>query len=112
MGDSLNLVKGTVDLLILKALEHEDRHGYAVAEWIERVTDGTLLVEEGTLYPALHRLERKRLVRSRWGQSENNRRAKFYGLTAEGRRRLEQDARDWTRYAVAIGQALAAGGEA
>lgn len=112
MGDSLNLVKGTVDLLILKALEDEDRHGYAVAEWIERVTDGTLLVEEGTLYPALHRLERKRLVRSRWGQSENNRRAKFYGLTAEGRRRLEQDARYWTRYAAAIGQALAAGGEA
>lgn len=110
MTDNLSLLKGTVDLLILKALEDEARHGYAVAEWIGAVTHGTLLMEEGTLYPALHRLERKRLIEAEWGVSENNRRAKFYRLTAAGRRRLGDDARDWARYAVAVQQALAAGG--
>lgn len=110
MTDKLNLLKGTVDLLILKALEEGPRHGYGVAEWIGDVTDGTLLMEEGTLYPALHRLERKRLIEAEWGVSENNRRAKFYRLTAAGRRRLDAEARDWARYAAAVGQALAAGG--
>lgn len=111
MTDNLNLLKGTVDLLILKSLEAEPRHGYAVAEWIGAVTHGTLLVEEGTLYPALHRLERKRLIEAEWGVSENNRRAKFYRLTGAGRGRLDADARDWARYATAVDQALAAGGE-
>jgi transcriptional regulator len=110
MTDNLNLMKGTVDLLILKALEPEPRHGYAVAEWIDGATRGTLQVEEGTLYPALHRLERKRLVEAEWGVSENNRRAKYYRLTAAGRRRLAEDARDWSRYADAVGRALAGGG--
>lgn len=110
MTDNLSLLKGTVDLLILKALESGPSHGYAVAEWIGSVTDGTLLVEEGTLYPALHRLERKRLIEAEWGRSENMRRAKFYRLTAAGRQRLEADARDWTRYVAAVGQALAAEG--
>jgi transcriptional regulator len=111
MTDNLNLLKGTVDLLILKALDGGPRHGYAVAEWIGGVTDGTLLMEEGTLYPALHRLERKRLIEAEWGVSENNRRAKFYRLTTAGRGRLDADARDWARYAAAVGQALAAEGE-
>jgi PadR family transcriptional regulator, regulatory protein PadR len=111
MTDNLNLLKGTVDLLILKALEAGPRHGYAVAEWIGSVTDGTLLMEEGTLYPALHRLERKRLIEAEWGLSENNRRAKFYRLTSAGRARLAADARDWARYAAAVGRALAAEGE-
>jgi transcriptional regulator len=111
MTESLNLLKGTVDLLILKALAGAPRHGYAVAEWIGAVTGGTLLVEEGTLYPALHRLERKRLIEAEWGLSENNRRAKFYRLTPAGRRRLDADAHDWARYAEAVGQALAAEGE-
>lgn len=111
MTENLSLLKGTVDLLILTALEGEARHGYAVAEWIGAVTDGTLLMEEGTLYPALHRLERKRLIEAEWGVSDNNRRAKFYRLTAAGRRRLEGDARDWARYAEAVQQALAAEGK-
>ncbi|MEQ9570264.1 MAG: PadR family transcriptional regulator [Longimicrobiales bacterium] len=106
MTDSLNLLKGTVDVLILRALEGEARHGYGVAEWIERVTDGTLLLEEGTLYPALHRLQRKRLVEGEWGVSDNNRRAKFYRLTDAGRKRLAQDTADWARYAGAVGRAL------
>jgi transcriptional regulator len=107
--DSLNLLKGTVDLLILKALEGDPKHGYAVAEWIETVTEGTLLMEEGTLYPALHRLERKRLIASQWGVSDNNRRAKFYRLTASGLERLENETEDWSRYARAIGLALDSG---
>ncbi len=108
MTDNLNLLKGTVDLLILKALEGGPRHGYAVAEWIGSVTDGTLLMEEGTLYPALHRLERKRLIEAEWGVSENNRRAKYYGLTEAGIARLAADAQDWARYSAAVDQALAA----
>lgn len=106
MTDSLNLLKGTVDVLILRSLDDGPRHGYGVAEWIEGVTDGTLLLEEGTLYPALHRLQRKRLVEGEWGVSDNNRRAKFYRLTDAGRRRLERDTADWARYARAVGQAL------
>ena len=106
MTDSINLIKGTVDVLILRALEAEPRHGYGVAEWIDDVTDGTLLLEEGTLYPALHRLQRKRLVDAEWGLSDNNRRAKYYRLTPAGRKRLVRDTADWSRYARAVGQAL------
>lgn len=105
---NLSLVKGTVELLILKALSLEPRHGYAVSEWIESVTDGTLLVEEGTLYPALHRLESKGLVESEWGLSENNRRAKYYRLTAEGRASLRGEATTWERYTEAVAKALGA----
>lgn len=108
MGDSnLNLIRGTVDLLILKALSGEPRHGYAVSEWIQSVTDGTLLVEEGTLYPALHRLENKGLVEAEWGLSENNRRAKFYELTAEGRAWLTRERDEWSQYSAAVAKALA-----
>jgi len=107
---SLDLIRGTVDLLILKALSDGDRHGYAVSEWIRSATDGTLLVEEGTLYPALHRLEAKGWIESEWGLSENNRKAKYYGLTADGRTRLAEERAQWGRYAEAVARALDAGG--
>jgi transcriptional regulator len=109
MTDSLNLLKGTVDVLILRALEHGPLHGYAVSEWIEAVTEGALALEEGTLYPALHRLQRKRFIEGEWGLSENNRRAKFYSLTAAGRARLDRATEDWARYARAVGLALGVG---
>jgi transcriptional regulator len=103
---SLSLLKGTVDLLILKALSWEPRHGYAISEWIEAVTDGTLLLEEGTLYPALHRLEGKGWIEAEWGVSENNRRAKYYRLTRTGRKRLEGESRVWSLYSRAVEKAL------
>jgi PadR family transcriptional regulator, regulatory protein PadR len=104
---NLNLIRGTVDLLILKALSGGERHGYAVSEWLRDATDGTLLVEEGTLYPALHRLEAKGWVEAEWGLSENNRRAKYYRLTAAGRAQLEEERRTWDLYASAVEKALA-----
>ena len=112
MGDNLGLLRGTLDLLILNALSTGEKHGYAVSEWIEAVTDGSLLVEEGTLYPALHRLARRGLVAATWGVSENNRRAKYYALTAAGTRRLEEEAGTWRRYSDAVEKALAGGGAA
>ena len=109
MSDSeLNVLRGSLDLLILKALTWGPRHGYAVAEWIEHATDATFLIEEGTLYPALHRLARKGWVATEWGISENNRRAKFYQLTTAGRAQLRAETPLWHRYAEAIGRALRA----
>ena len=84
---SIEPVRGSIRLLILKALSTGEKHGYAVSEWIQAATGGTLLLEEGTLYPALHRLARSGLVASRWGVSDNNRRARFYALTERGRER-------------------------
>jgi transcriptional regulator len=104
----LTLLKGTVDLLLLKALSWGPRHGYAISEWLDGVTGGTLLVEEGTLYPALHRLEGKGWIASDWGSSENNRRAKYYRLTAEGRRQLRTESDEWARYSDAVARALSA----
>lgn len=110
MGDdNLGLLRGTLDLLILSALGTGEKHGYAVSEWIEAATSGSLLVEEGTLYPALHRLARRGLIRASWGLSENNRRAKYYALTAAGKRRLEAEAATWRRYSDAVAKALAEG---
>jgi transcriptional regulator len=109
MGEaSLSLLRGTLDLLILRALAGGARHGYAISEWLDDATDGTLLLEEGTLYPALHRLERKGWLESEWGVSENNRRAKYYRLTAVGRRRLGEEAASWSRYSDAVAKALRA----
>jgi transcriptional regulator len=109
MADTeLNVFRSSLDLVILKALSWGPRHGYAVAEWIEYATAETVLVEEGTLYPALHRLERKRWVETEWGVSENNRRAKFYQLTTAGRAQLRRETPTWLRHAEAIARALRA----
>jgi PadR family transcriptional regulator, regulatory protein PadR len=102
----IDLLRSSLDLLILKALGWGPRHGYAVAEWIEYATNDALSVEEGTLYPALHRLERKGWVETEWGISDNNRRAKFYRVTATGRAQFRAQAPTWHRYAEAIAGAL------
>ena len=104
--DSLDLLRGTLDVLVLKALTWGPRHGYAVARWIEDATTGTLQIEEGALYHALHRLEKRGAVTSEWGVSETNRRAKYYTLTAAGRRTLTAQTDSWTRYAEAVFAAL------
>ncbi len=108
MPDSDRLLQGTLELLILKTLSWGAMHGYGVARWIEQVTGDVLRVEEGSLYPALHRLERKGLVESSWGRSENARRAKFYRLTPEGRTRLREGISGWQRLALAVTKALGA----
>jgi PadR family transcriptional regulator, regulatory protein PadR len=102
----LELLRGTLDVLILKTLSWGPAHGYAVASWIEQVTADALRVEEGSLYPALHRLERRGLVEAEWGLSENNRRAKFYRLTEAGRQQLQADATRWGRFAEAVAKVL------
>ena len=107
MGQNPNLVRGTLDLLILKSLTWEPRHGYGISEWVELVTDGSLLMEEGTLYPALHRLQNKGLIQSEWGLSENNRKAKYYRLTTAGQAHLRAEADTWTRYTETVARALA-----
>ena len=103
-----DILGSTLDLLILKALSGGSAHGYAVARWIEEATGDVLAVGEGTLYPALHRLEERGLVEAEWGVSENNRRAKFYRLTSEGRRHLRAESAAWKRYAGAVLAALSA----
>ena len=105
-----DILRGTLDLLILKALSWGPAHGYDVARWIEQATDDALAVGEGTLYPALHRLEERGWVTASWGASDNNRRAKFYALTKAGRARLRVEAANWERYAAAIFAALKAPG--
>src|SRR6476619_1165260 len=101
MGESKALVQGTLDMLILKALSRGAMHGYSVAEFIEQNSEDVLRVEEGALYPALHRLELRGLVSAEWGVSDNNRRAKFYRLTAAGKKRLAEEASSWERLAAA-----------
>lgn len=109
MTDSnTDVLRGTLDLVILKALTWGPRHGYDVARWIQLATGDVLRVGEGSLYPALHRLEERGWIEASWGVSENNRRAKFYELTAEGRAQLTEEAARWTRYARAIFTALEA----
>ena len=109
MADTeIDLLRSSLDLLILKALGWGPKHGYAVGEWIENATGDALSLEEGTLYPALHRLERKGWAESAWGISENNRRAKFYRITAAGRAQFRAEAPAWHRYAEAIAAALRA----
>jgi transcriptional regulator len=107
MADSeSDLLRSSLDLLILKALSWGPMHGYGISEWVESATASLLLLEEGTLYPALHRLERRGWIASEWGVSENNRRAKFYRLTAAGRARFRAQAPLWHRHAEAIAVAL------
>jgi PadR family transcriptional regulator PadR len=102
------LLHGTLDVLVLKAASWGPRHGYAIAEWVRTISDGELLVEEGPLYTALHRLERKGWLVAEWGYSENNRRAKYYQLTPAGRRQLRTEVSAWERYTRALTKALAA----
>lgn len=108
MSEEAQLLPGTLDLLILKAVSLGPLHGYAVLSRIEQISGKRLFVEQGALYPALFRLVRQGLLKTEWGKSENNRRAKFYELTAKGRRRLRQETAGWKRLATAIGSALAA----
>ena len=102
MTPDLDLLRGTLDLLVLKTLSWGPMHGLAVLRWIEDVTGQRLQVEEGALYPALHRLEVRGLLAAEWGLSENNRRAKFYSLTSVGRKYLAEEASSWTRLAGAV----------
>jgi transcriptional regulator len=104
----LEFLRGTLDVLILKALAWGPLHGYAITDLIRRQSDDALLVEEGTLYPALWRLENKKLLEAEWGLSENNRKAKFYKLTAGGRRQLRQEVKTWEAYAAAVTKVLGA----
>lgn len=101
-NDSGDLIQGTLEMLVLKALQRGPQHGYAVAEWIHQTSQQLLKVEEGALYPALHRLELRGLLQARWGASENNRRAKFYELTAEGKKKLNAESQRWARLSAAV----------
>ena len=103
---TLDLLQGTLDLLVLKTLSWEPMHGYAVARLIRERSDGAFLIEEGALYPALHRLERQGWIESEWGLSENNRKAKFYQITARGRAQLRAEVATWTRYTKAVAGVL------
>ncbi len=102
----MNLLQGTLDVLVLKALAHEARHGYGVAEWVHRTTDGTLEIEDGALYTSLHRMEKRGWIAAEWGVSANNRRAKYYRLTDAGRAELVKASKDWSRYAEAVFKVL------
>jgi PadR family transcriptional regulator PadR len=102
----MDLLQGTLDVLILKTLSWGPLHGYAVVRWIAQRTEEALRIEEGALYPALHRMEQRGWIEAEWGVSENNRRAKFYRLTDEGRRQLNAEAESWQRYADAVGRVL------
>jgi PadR family transcriptional regulator, regulatory protein PadR len=102
MAESNELLQGTVDLLILKAVSLEPMHGWGISQRIQQVTRGVLEVNQGALYPALHRLEDHGWLDAEWGTSENNRRAKFYTLTTAGRKQLATETRTWQRYANAV----------
>ncbi len=105
---TLELLQGTLDVLILKSLSWGPRHGYAVADHIRERSNEALRIEEGALYPALHRLEKRGLLEAEWGVSENNRRAKFYTLTPRGRAQLKAETQQWVAYAAAVTRVLQA----
>lgn len=102
----MDILQGTVDVLILRALAWEPMHGYAISRWIRDRSSETLAVEGAALYQALHRLERKKLISASWGASENNRRAKFYELTADGKRQLRTETQAWRAYSSAVSRVL------
>jgi transcriptional regulator len=108
LPQQVELLQGTLDLLILKAVNLEPLHGLGIARRIEQVTHGTFQVKPGSLFPALHRMEEQGWVTSSWGESENRRRAKYYKITASGRRQLESETKRWNRISLAIGEALEA----
>jgi PadR family transcriptional regulator PadR len=102
----LDLLQGTLDLLVLRTLQGGAMHGWDIAQRIQQLSQDVLQVNQGSLYPALHRLEAQDLISSEWGESDNNRRAKFYKLTAAGRRRLAAEAKEWERFTWAVEQVL------
>ena len=106
MAKNADLLPGTLDMLILKAISLEQLHGYGVLLRIKQISGGALDIPQGSLYPALYRLEHQGLIAAEWGQSENNRRAKYYTLTAIGRRRLREETAGWNRLAIAMAAAL------
>jgi transcriptional regulator len=105
-NERVELPQGTLDLLILKTLALEPQHGWAISERIQQVSSDALRVQQGSLYPALHRLERRGWIKARWAVTENNRRAKYYELTKSGRKQLEAEAGAWRKLASAVGQVL------
>src|SRR3989454_7944190 len=102
MGKPSDLVQGTLDLLILKTISLEAKHGWAIARRIQQISGEVLQVQQGSLYPALHRLEQKAWIKAKWAESETGRQAKFYSLTAAGRAQLEKEAANWSRLSAAI----------
>jgi len=109
----IDLIQGTLELLILETLSSgEPKHGFAVLRWIREATQGSLTIEEGALYPALHRMERRGWLESEWGLSEKNRKAKYYALTPAGRRHLSQEEAGWREYVEAVNRIIAYAGTA
>ena len=104
----VDLLQGTLDMLILKALSWGSLHGYGIVSWLEEMTDAALVVEEGSLYPALHRMAKRGWVSAEWGVSENNRRAKYYALTAAGRRQLVAESSAWERFTAVVTKVMSA----
>ncbi len=108
MTQSVDLMQGTLEFLILKTLTWGPMHGFAVGRWIRTTTDDALEIEEGALYPALHRMERRGWVDAEWALTENNRKAKYYEITRLGREQLRKEERSWTRYVAAVAKIMAA----
>ena len=108
MAENLELLRGTLDMLVLKSLIWGPRHGYAVTSWIRQTSGEQLAVDDGALYGALHRLAARGWVSAEWGLSENNRKARYYSLTAQGRRQLRAESAEWDRYTAAIARVMAA----
>lgn len=106
MAEPTELLHGTLDALVLKTLAWGPRHGYAIARWIEQLSEDALRIEEGSLYPALYRLERRGWLEAEWGLSESGRRVKLYSLTDAGRKRLAVETEQWSRFADAVGRIL------
>jgi PadR family transcriptional regulator len=106
MTTRLDLLQGTLDLLILRTLSAESRHGWAISERIQQLSRDVLRVNQGSLYPALHRLEQQGWIASEWGVSELGRRARFYHLTAAGRKQLQEESQQWEQFSAAIGRVL------
>ena len=106
MADHADMLHGTLDALVLKTLTWGVRHGYGIAKWIEDATGNAVVVEEGSLYPALYRMEKHGWIEAEWGTSELGRKAKFYRITPKGRRQLAADTAQWTRFATAVSKVL------
>ncbi len=109
MSESKDLLQGTLDLLILNTIRHEPMHGWAIAQRIQQISEEVLKVQQGSLYPALHRLEHQGWIRAKWGASDNNRRAKYYSLTKVGRQKLASETSKWSRLSAAVNLILAEG---